>query len=291
MSYLEHRRTKSENPDIAQSTDELKATYARPAIIPPEANKDKTRRVGHLPLIAGGAALAITVVAGGYFATRGGDNDPASGRPTENTSALPNNPENSQGGEVTPDPNDLSELDTPASAEQIKEALKPVTSKEYATADKALVRIGELWNVNMLSAEIDPNDLKLETPQSVENHEKIYRNIFGDNYGAPGSFDSEEDANHMRHNVAGAFNYAIEQVNQDPHWQMSFIVGDIIDNGNGTFSFNGSYTVKQDLSDKMGSLRDTFFSAEAQQSEYSYIISGSLELRDGVWHLQSINFA
>jgi len=253
----------------------------------------RNRRFGHAPLIALAGTVASAVIGGGaYLANRGGDDsDPTSGRATESTSALPNNPENSQGGEVTTDPKDLSELDTPASAEQIKEALKPVTSKEYATADQALVRIGELWNVNMLSAEIDPNDLKLETPQSVENHEDIYRNIFGDNYGVPGSFDSEEDAEHMRHNIAGAFDYAIEQMKSDPHWNMTFAIDNVIDNGDGSYSFTGSYTVKQDLSDKVGSLRDTFFSPEAQQSEYSYTIAGSLGLTDGVWHLQSINFS
>jgi len=292
MSDLEHRRTQPTeiNPDIAHTTEELKANYARPSVLPPEANKDKTRRVGHLPLMIGVGAAGLAATIGLYLANQG-DGDPTSGRPTESTSALPNTPENSQGGEVTADPKDLSDLDTPASAEQIKEALKPVTSKEYATADKALVRIGELWNVNMLSAEIDPNDLKLETPQSVENHENIYRNIFGDNYGVPGSFDSEEDAEHMRHNIAGAFDYAIEQMKSDPHWNMAFAIDNVIDNGDGSYTFSGSYTVKQDLSDKVGSLRDTFFSPEAQQSEYSYTIAGSLELTDDVWHLQSINFS
>lgn len=75
MSDLEHQRTQPSetNPDIAHTTDALKANYARPSVYPPEANKDKTRRVGHLPLMAGGAAVAIAAVAGGYFATRGGD--------------------------------------------------------------------------------------------------------------------------------------------------------------------------------------------------------------------------
>lgn len=72
MSDLEHRPSSSQetNPDIAESPAELKANYARPSVIPPEANKDKTRRIGHLPLMMGGAAVAIGAVAGGYFATR-----------------------------------------------------------------------------------------------------------------------------------------------------------------------------------------------------------------------------
>jgi len=94
MSDLEHRRTQptETNPDIAHTTEELKSNYARPSVLPPEANKDKTRRIGHLPLMAGGAAVAIAAVAGGYFATRGGEKqstDPIDTEPSVSAPAVP----------------------------------------------------------------------------------------------------------------------------------------------------------------------------------------------------------
>lgn len=92
MSDLEHRRTQQSetNPDIAHTTEQMKANYARPSVLPPEANKDKTRRIGHLPLIAGGAAVAIAALGGGYFATQG------------NSDSRPNRSETSTGATATP---------------------------------------------------------------------------------------------------------------------------------------------------------------------------------------------
>jgi len=92
MSDLEHRRTQPTeiNPDVAHTTEELKANYARPSVLPPEANKDKTRRIGHFPLLIGVGAAGLAATIGLYIANQG-DGDPTSGRPTESTSALPNN--------------------------------------------------------------------------------------------------------------------------------------------------------------------------------------------------------
>lgn len=185
MSNLEHQRPQANeaDPDIAQTTHELKATYARPAVTPPEANKDKTQRIGHLPLMAGGAAVAIAAVAGGYFATRGGDSDPTSGRPTESVSALPNAPEvNTESKEavIGQAGSTLENISVKPSQELIDEALQPVTVADFPTVEEAVQQFGRIDNVADLAATIDTDSGTRfpETPASIKLRNKLWENIY-----------------------------------------------------------------------------------------------------------------
>lgn len=85
-----HSTQSTVNPDIASTTHELKALHARTAVTPPEANKDKTRRLGHAPIV-GTLALAITLGVGAFIGTRGGESQPTPER-TEPTQSAPATP-------------------------------------------------------------------------------------------------------------------------------------------------------------------------------------------------------
>lgn len=68
MKHRERGQVQSPtNPDIASSTHDLKAMHAQPAVIPPEANRDKTGRFGHLPFAVGGLALVAALTGGGIM--------------------------------------------------------------------------------------------------------------------------------------------------------------------------------------------------------------------------------
>ncbi len=141
MRNRERNRTQV-NPDIASTTDELKANYAQPSVIPPEANKDKTRRVGHLPLMLGAGATAIAVVTGGYFALEGKSKPSPQGSGTENSGVV--NPGENDPIVKTPELDGLSaaELgnDTEAIVNEYYRDLNQFfitgASKESASADE-----------------------------------------------------------------------------------------------------------------------------------------------------------
>lgn len=163
MSDLEHRRTQQSetNPNIARTTEELKALEARPSVIPPEANKDKTGRAGHLPWIAGGVVTAI-VLTGGYLASRGGE-EPSSDQPRE-TQGGPVNPGEAENNEKTETITEFG-LD-PATYEKDPEALAHAFNEQVnafyiagvdekiASADKRYEMQDDEY-VDYISTEID----------------------------------------------------------------------------------------------------------------------------------------
>ncbi len=104
-----HSTQSTVNPDIASTTHELKAIHAQPSVIPPEANKDKTRRLGHAPIV-GTLALAITLGVGAFIGTRGGESQPTPER-TEPTQSAPAVPGTNDSESSAPSPEVESELD------------------------------------------------------------------------------------------------------------------------------------------------------------------------------------
>ena len=180
------------------------------------------------------------------------------------------------------------------SPEIVTEALRPITTAEFKTPEEALVRIGQVWNVQIISGIVNEDSFNLEeTPESLDRREKLWETLYGDHIDEP-QVDLT-DVNHLRYNISRAMWYMKDPLKPGkytggvaPYWQLKFVPIAVKKNDEGNYDFK----VRQLMSSNLGKVMEAQdlnrYFKNGMPSEYTQIAKGTLYIKDGVYTVDNI---
>lgn len=271
MSNRERNSTRStNNPDIASDVHELKALHAEPSVTPPEANRDKTRRVGHFPLVVGGLAVTTAAIVGGYFATKG-DADPASAPKKDPEASAPVVPgETEISNEVT-----LEGVTSKPTAEQVELAKQGIPG-DLSVAE-AVAYAGDIINIHTNGGEFSfgEGSTIIESESSQAEGDEILTALYGSYLSttADGGVNSRNARLQVGSRVASAV-----ALGDEPNTSIEWIPDTTSETNNpdGTISIEFDEVISTDiptLADVYGNSEDRVVAVLSNENNRWYLVS------------------
>ena len=270
-----------------------KSTETAPQVEADPGKVEKKSKRGWL-IGTGLATAAVTAVA--LLIPHGSDESKEPVRPPE--SSAPANPgaseptkEATQSPE-TQTPESLIGIATPTgeninvapSDEVEKEALRPVTAKEFKTPEEAFARFTYLENILRMGADIDDSGAIVETPASMAYRDQLHSIMY-----SAGATDNFESADRLRMSVSLSLWFVEGAGHIDGKtgtYHVSRTVDNVTDNGDGTWTLEITETPATNLTaidptliEKVPDINDTFTRTVV------------LSQKDGIWHQDSVSLS